>query len=221
MNRFSLKQKVTASTLAIIAGALYCSWPFEYLANPTVATHHGLASELGAKGQPYWWLFDGLDIMASLLILIVAEMLWRATLKQNRWFKLAILSYGLFAALTIVDAALPMRCLKSLNQCGDVWRDPQLVAHGVASIGASIFLLLSAIAIWGYGRPKHIKQLDGIMYGVLGGWTLFGLASIIFYFFPGPGYLAQHYYITLSSIWIALLPFAAILTGNIKKASNL
>lgn len=221
MGRLSLTQKITASSLAIIAGILYCSWPFGYVLNPIVTAHHGLASELGAVGQPYWWLFNVMDIAACLLIFIVVSTMWRATIKPNVWFRIVLVSYASFALLTIIDALLPMHCLQSLNQCGDVWRDPQLIAHGIMSIGASLFLLTSAIAMWYYGRSKRIKKFDSIMYAILGAWTFFGVISILFFFFPGPGYLAQHYYITLSSVWIAILPFVAILTGNIKKVSSL
>ena len=38
------------------------------------------------------------------------------------------------------------------------------------------------------------------------GWILFGVVSLYFLFRPGPGYLAQHYYITLCSVWTAALP---------------
>lgn len=153
-------------------------------------------------------------------MLFVSVMLWRATIKTNRWFRAAIVSYAAFASLTIIDALLPLHCLKSLNECGDVWRDPQLVAHGVVSIGASVFLLLSAVTIWLYGRTQHNKKFDGLMIMVLGGWTLFGVVSVVLFFWSGPGYIAQHYYLTLSSLWIALLPFAAILTGNVKRGLN-
>ena len=41
----------------------------------------------------------------------------------------------------------------------------------------------------------------------MAGWILFGALSLYFLVRPGPGYLAQHYYITLCSVWTAALPF--------------
>jgi len=207
MQKTSLKRKLTATGVALIAGILYCSWPLEYVVNPTVTSHHGLASELGSPGQPYWWLFNLLDIISSLLILGVAFMLWRIVKIKKQWFKVAVMSYALFAILTIVDALLPLHCLPSTGQCGPLIDDPLIVAHGVASIGAGFVLFISTLAVWRLCQTANLKRFKPLMYAVLAGWALFGVSSLIFLFVKGPGYLAQHYFITFCSLWVALVPF--------------
>ncbi|HSX53249.1 MAG TPA: DUF998 domain-containing protein [Patescibacteria group bacterium] len=228
MQKTSFKRKITATVIALVAGILYCSWPLEYVLNPTVATHRGLASELGAPGQPYWWLFNLLDILSSLLIISVAFMLWRIVRIKKRWFKVAIASYVLFAVLTITDALMPLHCIPSTGQCGPLIDDPLIVAHGAASIGAGVFLFVSTVAVWRICQTAKLKNLKPVIYLILLGWGVFGLSSLIFLFVKGPGYLAQHYFITFCSLWIAIVPaivlrtrpnaMAALRYSSLKKA---
>jgi len=219
MQKTTLKRKLTATGVALVAGILYCSWPLEYIVNPTVTSHHGLASELGAPGQPYWWLFNMLDIIASLLIISVAFMLWRTVRIKKSWFKIAILSYALFAVLTIVDALMPLHCLPSTGQCGPLIDDPLIIAHGAASIGAGFVLFISTLAVWRLYQIKQLKRLKPLIYGVLVGWAIFGVSSLVLLFVKGPGYLAQHYFITFCSLWIALVPIV-ILKAHTKPNFN-
>lgn len=195
--------------IAAVAAIIYCSWPLGYLLNPA-ASRHGLASELGAEHQPYNWLFDGFDVMAGLLVMVVAYLMVRfAPLARIPLARLAIACYGMFGVFTAIDAVVPMRCAPSLRKCPGIGKDRLLVVHGVASIAASVFLLASALLIWQLGSRTLSHHTKMVLYWLIGGWALFGLLSVIFLLVSGPGYLAQHYFITLCSGWMIAFPYYA------------
>jgi len=189
-----------STTLAVVAGLAYCSWPLGYILNPTVS-RRGLASELEALHQPYDWAFITLDVLAGALTIAVARLLWRPT--DGPLPKIVLANFALFGLLTAIDALVPMNCEPSLTHCPSLSHQPLLVVHGIASIAASICLFLSAVLVW-WQKRKH--KGAGIMSLLMVGWTLFGVFSLYFFFRPGPGYLSQHYYITLCSVWVMVLP---------------
>jgi len=221
MKHLTVKQKLAVFSLAILAGFLYNSWPLGYVVNPVITAQHGLASELGAPGQPWWWLFDVLDVVASLLVIWVAALLWRAVKAKHQWFKIGMVSYTIFAVLTIVDALLPLNCQPTAKNCGPIIHNPLLITHGVSSIAAAMALFVSAVALWQLVRVSGLKYLHSVMIIILVGWALFGIISALFLLYPGPGYLAQHYFITLCSIWIALVPFVAIRSTRLETVPDL
>jgi len=189
-----------STILAVVAGVAYCSWPLGYILNPLVS-RRGLASELGALHQPYNWLFIALDVLAGALVIAVARLLWP---RADGWVnKVVLTSFVLFGLLTAIDALLPMSCTPSLTTCPGLDHQPMLVLHGIASFGASIGLFVSAVLVW-WLRRKHTDAT--IMSAFMAGWILFGIVSVYFLIRPGPGYLVQHYYITLCSVWTAALP---------------
>ncbi len=191
----------TIAVLAVAAGVAYCSWPLGYLLNPAVS-RRGLASELEALHQPYNWLFITLDVLAGTLVIAVAGLLWRRA--DGRWRAIVLANFALFGLLTAVDALVPMSCVPSLTTCPSLSHQPLLIVHGIASIGASIGLFVSAVVVW---WQKRRQRGAAIMSVLMAGWTLFGVFSLLFFFVPGPGYLSQHYYITLCSAWVIILPF--------------
>jgi len=135
------------------------------------------------------------------LVMAVAILLWRA--HKDRLRRIILVNFALFGLLTILDALMPMSCEPSLRACPSLSHQPLLILHGVVSIAASVCLFISAVLVW-WTRRRSSGSL--VMSSLMAGWTLFGLVSLYFFFRPGPGYLAQHYYITLCSIWVMLLP---------------
>jgi len=196
-----------AIALAVVAGVAYCSWPLGYVLNPLVS-RRGLASELAALHQPYNWLFILLDVLAGTLIVAVARLLRGHA--HRRMDAFALVNYALFGLLTAIDAALPMTCEPSLTTCPSLSHQPVLILHGIASIGASVCLFLSAVVVWGQKRGKNG---GAIVTTFMVGWLVFGVLSLYFLVRPGPGYLVQRYYITLCSAWIMALPSMLVPRG--------
>jgi len=208
-----------ATALVICAASFYCSWPLGFLLNPA-AMHAGLASELGAYGQPYNWLFIGADIVSGLLLLIGSVMLIHAFRLKGlaRLAFILLVVYGICGAL---DAALPMRCLPSLQVCGPIIHDPMLILHGVFDFAGSIALVGTLLVAAKYVRRHNRAWLPWI-YVIGVGAVVFAVFSGVFYIWGGPGYWAQRYYITLSSVWVASLPFVVLVSKRaiLKELNN-
>lgn len=195
------KAFVVAAVASCVAGIIYNSWPLGYLLNPLVS-RSGLASELGAIGQPYNWVFIVLDIISGALIVLVAVLLRNISTKILQ--KVVLANFALFGVMTALSAAIPMTCEPSVTTCPPLLQQPWLIVHGGASILASLCLFVSVCLTWWHKRNQPGARVMSIL---LSGWTLFGILSVYFFFVPGPGYLAQRYYITLCSVWMVLFPF--------------
>jgi hypothetical protein len=186
---------------ALLSGVVYNSWPLGYVLNPVISHSGGLASELEALRQPYNWLFVTLDALCGVGVIVAAALLWHRAMDWMH--KVVLVNFGLFGLLTIADALLPMTCEPSLTTCPSLGHQPVLILHGVASIGSGIFLFVSAFIMW-----RHIRHRVGkmIMTALMAGWGISGVLTLYFFFRPGPGYLAQDYYLVLCGVWVALLP---------------
>ena len=202
------------TALAFLAAVIYCSWPLGYVLNPRVSDSGGLASELGAIGQPYNWVFIVGDVIAGVLIMIITGMLLKKMLKRQTWLVAVLVCYALFGLFTLIDALLPMSCDPSIAKvCPSIAHDPLLIVHGMASILASVFLFLSALFVWWQFRATPAAWFTST---IMVGYVVFGVASFIFFFVPGPGSLSQHYYITLCSLWAVALP---VILLNMRKST--
>ena len=198
------KSWLTVSILTVLAGILYCSWPLGYILNPVVG-RKGLGSELEALHQPYNWLFILLDVSSGLMVAAAAYIIWQTMRsKRSRWLLAVLINYAIFGIGTAVDALMPMKCVPSLNKCPGIGQDHMLILHGIASILAAFCLFISVMLVW--YRHHNVRQ-SIIMSAMVAAWALFGLASVIFFFIPGPGNLSQHYFITLCSLWVIILPY--------------
>ena len=193
-----------ASALIAVSAIMYCSWPLGLWLNPA-ASRAGLASELGAIGQPYNWLFIGGDIVSGILLVVGCMMLWwlLSPLHWARWVLVMLAIYGICGAL---DAALPLQCSPSLQVCKPVLQDPILILHGIFDLLGSVTLIGTLIAGWLHARQGDRTWLPWVYTIGIGG-TLFAIASGVLYIVNGPGYWAQRYYITLSCIWVLSIPF--------------
>lgn len=198
------KRFTVAISLVMAAAVLYCSWPLGFILNPT-SMRSGLASELGAFGQPYNWLFIWGDIISGALLVVACILLlrlWRP--KRDVHLSLVLLLvYGVAGAL---DAALPEHCLPSLQTCGPIIHDPMLIMHGVFDYIQSVALLGTLVVAWRISKRAANGWLPWIYtIGVAG--IIFALLSLVFMIINGPGYWTQRYYITISCIWVASIPF--------------
>lgn len=190
--------------MIFIAAALYCSWPLGFWLNPA-ASRTGLASELGAHGQPYSWFFIWADIASGLLV-VVASLLLAQLHRVKGWRLTCLIMLAIYGVCGALDAGLPLHCVPSLQVCGPIFHDPELILHGVIDYIGSVTLLGTLIAAWIIARRQHRHWLPWI-YGVGIAGIVFALLSLLFMIIGGPGYWAQRYYITIGCIWVASIPF--------------
>jgi hypothetical protein len=203
VNLKKIKTKWTLLTIiAITSGIIYNSWPLGYLLNRPIAG--SLASDLEGLHQPYNWVFIGGDIVSSVLIISVAVYVWHYHGQGQKWLKAALLNTILFGIGTIVDAALPLRCVsEGTTTCPNFTHDPLLFAHGICSIVASVCLFLAIFYLWRRNSTSILLRLT------LLGYAVFALVSLIDVLIDSRSALSQHYYITLCGICLAVIPWAA------------
>lgn len=190
-------QKLTV--LAILAGIIYNSWPLGYWLNPAASGQ--LASALEALHQPYNWVFISGDVISSLLIMLVVWLIWRQ-LRPSKLLAFILWNVVLFGVGTIADTLLPEPCLPGSLGCQGWQHNPLLLAHGIFSILASVCLFVALLLVW--WRRRRSWWLNGLM----AGYVVFGLFSLVEAVTPTSGNWSQHYYITLCGVWLALIPHA-------------
>jgi hypothetical protein len=193
--------------LGLVAAIAYCSWPLGYWLNPYVGAH-GLASELEAVHQPYNWLFVLLDVATALLTVVVAVLLGRlAMLRRYRLLRLSMYSYAAFGILAGLGAVLPMHCDPSIHACGSIWHDPLLIVHGITSIMSVSFLFVSLLLAAYFIRRNHPKtEFLVALLTMLGMWGLFGIGAVIEIMDRDKGNGLQHFFITICSLTLVVMP---------------
>lgn len=204
---------VRLTVLATVAGILYSSWPLGYILNPAVA-HNGLASALEALHQPYNWLFIAGDVISSLLMIVICWLLWRhyQTPKHKIFLAFVLVNVIIFAIGTILDTLLPERCLPGALTCPSWQHDHLLLVHGICSIWASLGLFLALLVTWWRNRTPPL-------YALMIGYTIFGLLSLYEALYPNHGNFSQHYYITLCSVGMAVVPYGVYRTFRVGRSS--
>ena len=215
----SIKQlDLKLQTAAIGAAVLYCSWPLGDVLNPSA--NRGLASNLGAIGQPYNWLFALLDILSGLVIIVIASLLYRLTRKPRLWLlDWSIVGYGLFGGLTALDAVLPIDCLDTVQRCGVLSHHPIIILHGLASLGSIGGLTISIVGLWyllAYQRRVG-RLLRWLLHAISIGWFSFGVATAVFLLANRSSALSQHLFIILCSVWIGLLPYLVYRVSSVRQ----
>jgi len=192
-----------ATTLIAVAALLYCSWPLGFWLNP-LAMRSGLASELGAFGQPHNWVFIWGDIISGALLVVGCTLAWPTIgkFRAARWGLGLLAVYGICGAL---DAGLPLHCVPSQEVCGPIFHDPLLVMHGAIDYTGSLALLGTLLIAWRLNHQNKSVWLPWIYAIGLAG-VIFALLSLFFIITNGPGWWAQRYYLTISSVWVASLP---------------
>jgi hypothetical protein len=208
---------IRMTVLASIAGVLYSSWPLGYILNPTI-NRNQLASALEAIHQPYNWVFIGGDVSSSLLMILICWWLWRHyhRKKQRAVLGFVLINVVIFGLGTIFDTLLPEHCLPTAVTCPSWQHDHLLLAHGVFSILASVCLFLALLVLWWRNR---VPLMNALMLG----YSVFGLLSLYEGLNPNQGNFSQHYYITLCSVVMAVIPYGiyrTFLAGTSGKKSS-
>ncbi len=209
MPRYFLSRPwLVLTSLSVVAGALYCSWPLAYWLNPV--GNRGLASNLEAFGQPYNWLFAGLDIASGVGVCVVTIWLLRALKQADMWIRMALVGFGVFGLLTVIDAILPIDCVSVVVQkCGPVLNDPWFVVHGIFSLGSIAGLTLSILSMWWLlvNNQRVAAVLKWLLHGTVLAWFTFGLITFALLVLVRSSAESQHLFIIICSLWIAALPY--------------
>jgi len=199
MSRKQLSRR-HVSWLAIAAAVFYNSWPLAYWLNPVSA--HKSASQLEGLHQPYNWLFVTTDVLSAGLILLVCGAVWWGC-RHSSWLAGVLLWASLFAAGTIVAALVPVHCSTARQLCPSFTATWYLLVHAIASVCAGAGLSLSLLLVWWHRRRDHLLN------ALLLGSVTSGVITIYQMLAPDRGGAGEKVYLTICSLWLALLPYYA------------
>lgn len=156
--------------LSVVAAVSNCSFLLSFLLDPDNSLT-GFISELGAAGHPYAGLYNGLDILSSVIILGVLGYMWLHFNEETRRYRqpLLFLAAAYLGSLLAAAAPLPHSVTSGWLQFG---------FHGLYS--TMDFIGVGLAGLWFALRRRHwwLWSLLGI-YGItLTGWTLSWLPPV-------------------------------------------
>ncbi|MBT2384924.1 DUF998 domain-containing protein [Streptomyces sp. ISL-11] len=179
------------------AAVLYNAWVLEAVLPTGLDPRHSYVSELYAADQPFHTLFGGIETVTALLV--AAGALPRPHRPAaGRWFLVA------FAAASVADVIVPMRCAPSVNTACEVvnpWHTTtSALAH--AALFGSMALLVAA-SVTDRARWPLIRRWGPWVLGA----ALLTAVSTVGPLFGHPGWhgLPQRAHLTLVGVWLALL----------------
>jgi hypothetical protein len=190
--------------VAVVAAFCYSSWPLGLILNPVVGKH-ALASQLEAPGQPYNWVFIGLDVLTGIAMCVIGILQFGAY-RKHIMFRLCIAGYIIFGILVALAAVLPLNCNPQSNSCGLLINDPVVIVHGLASILSVLFLLASVMVLGVASYRRQMSRLIRLAIGaILSCWLVFGLGSVAEIVWRINNNLMQDYFITICSVSLILV----------------
>jgi hypothetical protein len=195
---------------AIVAGAGYASFPLAAILNPQHFLD-GLASALGAVGQPYAWVFNGLDVVSALVAMILfAWMAWHYK-PRDRWLKISM--WAAFVASVGAGAAALLPLPEIAHQLGGLelllTGRIEILAHAAASFANSAGYVVS-ISAWGWfrfnrHRPFALPVLLAIIAIFLG-----TIGTLIGWEWPVTAGILQRLFIILYMVWLIGLTYEVV-----------
>ncbi|MDQ6875837.1 MAG: DUF998 domain-containing protein [Actinomycetota bacterium] len=205
-----------AGVVGLAAGITYSSWLAAPWLNPRVSVRASFVSDLGAAGQPHAGVFNSLDALAGIGIIVLAWGLWRR-LGGGRLLGLGCLALAGFGVGSIAEAILPLDCAPSLNAAcaereasghGISWADR---GHTIASVYSIVAVLLSMLFLcWalrharGWRWPARCWLVAGPLVFLLTAYV--GVAALDRQL-PG---IAERIYVAAFSLWILTLAGALL-----------
>lgn len=197
---------------------LYNDWFLGPFLNARISSRYSLISELSARTQSYHWVFQTLDILAGLMILMMLPWLWRFLKKFD--FSYSLLLFITIASLgadNVADALMPISCAPSVDlNCSLLGTHSLLTeAHLIESTAIGVVTFVAPLLWWWSGRKSHTLIARASLWFVVlqvfvGGGILFTRAidfNVVGIF--------QRFYVLGIGLWIAgILQFALAATAK-------
>ena len=103
-----------AGALGLFAAIIYSAIPLQIVVHTNIGWIHGYVSDLGASGQPYAWMFQAIDGISGICIIVLAVALYRrASATPLRAIGCGAL--GLFGVSALGDSLMPLECSSYLS----------------------------------------------------------------------------------------------------------
>jgi phosphatidylglycerol lysyltransferase len=192
------RRKFAIIASSLVAAVTYVSFPLGYILNPHSA---GLVSDLGGIGQPYAWVFNGLDIVSGLSTMFLGFLLWTIPEKTyRRPIRFTITLLVVAGLSNILAATTPLAGATGINF--------HVLFHDTLS-GTNFACLISAVCVFMF-RTVLPNMGRYFSVSVIFYWSIFilllmsAVMSLIFQEAYGSG-LLQRVYICLAALWIPVL----------------
>jgi phosphatidylglycerol lysyltransferase len=191
------RRKFAIITASIIAGLTYVSFPLGYLLNPR---SHGLVSDLGGMGQPYAWVFNGLDIISGASMMILGFLLWTIPERTHRRaIRTCIGLLVLSGASNAIAAVTPLAGAQGIN-VQVILHDFLSAINFLATIAAASVFMVRVVL------PETRSRITIKNIFLWAGFVLLVVASIVSVIFQAYGSgLVQRIFICLAGLWVAIL----------------
>lgn len=192
------------------AAVLYNAWVLEFVLPTGLDARHSYVSELFAADQRLHVLFGGIEIVTALLIAAGAAPRVPpdgSRVPADRWATGGRWALVAFAASSVADVLLPMRCAPSVNPACEAvnpWHTgTSALAHAALFASMALFIVASRAA---GGRWPLVRRWGP---WVLGTALVTALATVG-PLFGRPGWhgVPQRAHLVLVGVWLVLLAVA-------------
>jgi hypothetical protein len=166
MSRRAIFTHITPTALAAALLFLCNDWMLGPLLNPALPTRPSVISEFSALTQPYHWVFQTLDIMAGVVIVLLLPCVMRLLhIQHHAWRWILFGTVALIGADSIVDASLPISCAPSIDtHCSSITETFTLSPHVLESVLVGALAFVAPIMWWFVFRRRHVllAQASGL-----------------------------------------------------------
>lgn len=201
---------LAAGWLGLFAAFIYSAIPLQIVVHTRLGWMHGFVSDLGAEDQPFSLLFQAIDGVTGVSMVLLALALDRQG-PGPRLRTIGCAALGLFGVCALGDSLMPLDCSTQLSTACKRAEHLGLVSwqhkgHLFSSIGTIVGVIASMVFISfasrrrpGWERIWHwwfpLAALTIVVAILTAVWALDG----------GPGGLAQRVMLILISAWIATI----------------
>lgn len=215
MKPLSKEHKLILIALGFVSGFLYSFWLLGYFLNRVSFTQLDI-SALQARGQPYSTLFILGDILAGVVVVVMAYLIARNFHDTNLWikraFKLCLIGMVTFGIMTAVSCLLPS-CIASSAVC-DTRVSQVLDIHDVTGGIAAFGLFLSLVGLLQLIYSKLSARLFSVLLILLLTWSVSGVLFVILSLqIRHAALIVQHIFLLLTSLSLIAIPFTVTRNG--------
>ena len=202
-----------AGGLGLFAAIIYSAIPLQIVVHTNIGWIHGYVSDLGASDQPYAWMFQAIDGISGICVIVLAVAVYRRA-SATPLRVIGCGAVGLFGVSAVGDSLMPLECSSYLSAACKRAEDAGLLSwqhqgHLFSSIGTVVAVLASMVFL-----PLANRDLPG--WERMGRWWWPGAALLIavallcgvwevWQLADGPGGVAQRAMLLLMCAWVAHL----------------
>ena len=154
--------------LAAVASLLFNNWLLGLFVNWKLIKKGGSISELSSAGQPAHWLFQGLDVVAGIAIVVLALALSKhidLRRKSGQWIVGSLVVLGI---ANIADAFMPLPCSGTLDpRCSSPvhlgLHGFSIPTHAISSSVIGICFLLLPLLSLAYFRGRRYAAISTLV----------------------------------------------------------